>query len=153
MQAKRISLRRLDSERYCCDDLDTAIVKEPPSTRNGPRMEWSLEAGGVCVYAQRLGECRIFLEAIFDKAHSRKLTARSTDQAKLIKVGSRRWRTEDGIEVWSERRALPTGNVQLSCIYVDIAPGNPSIPSVQVGVSIAAARRFISAIPWRGTDG
>jgi hypothetical protein len=153
MQEERISLRRLDSERYFCDELDASIARVTSGASDSPGWGWSLKAGGAFVYAQRLGECRVFLEAIFNKAQSRRVVARSREQAKLTKVGTRRWRTEDGIEIWSERKELPTGNVQLSRIYVDIAPDDPSVPSVQVGVSIAMARRFISAIPWRGADG
>jgi len=153
MQEKRISLRKVDSKRYHCEELGIFIDKELIGTGAGgswQRTEWSMAIDGALVYAQRLGDCRAFLEAIYETAHLRVATKRSKDQMKLTKIGLRRWRTDDGIEVWSERRMLPSGNVQVSRVHVDLAPEDASVPGVQVGSTIDDARRFIAAIPWRG---
>jgi len=152
MQEKRISLRKLAPDRYYCKELDVSIDKEKIGTGaegNWQRTEWGMAIGDTFVYAQRLGDCRQFLETIFEKACQRTATQRSRNQLKLERVDRRRWRTGDGIEVWSERRMLPTGNVQVSRVFVDLAPGDACVPPVQVGSSVEDAKRFIAVIPWR----
>ena len=156
MQEKRISLRKVSPERYYCDELEVSIDKEKIGTGAGgnwQRTEWGMAMGDAFVYGQRLGDCRRFLESVFAKARQQTSTRRSRDQLKLERVGPHRWRTLDGIEIWSERRMLSTGNVQVSRVYVDIAPDEAGVPAVQVGSSVDSAKRFIAAIPWRQNDG
>jgi len=152
MQEKRISLRKIGPDRYYCDELEVSIDKERIGTGAGgswQRTEWGMAVSNAFVYAQRLGDCRRFLEQVFEKACQRTTTRRSTEQLKLTRVAPRRWRTGDGIEVRSEPRMLPTGNVQVSRVYVDLAPGDASVPAVQVGSTLDNAKQFLAAIPWR----
>lgn len=153
MQGKGISLRKLDSNRYYCEELAILIDREAVGGVCGPkRTEWGMAAADAFVYAQRLGDCRDFLTAVLERARVKNATGRTRRQAKLTKVGRRRWRTEDGIEVSSERRSPSNGTTEIVSVRVDIAPDDSSVPVVRVGSTLDAARSFVAAIPWRNTS-